>query len=147
MSFFSKREYHYRIGNCQYGSAGYSWKGSSGTKGQYGYFNSTTCPSGWVLANGSNGTVDLRGEFIRSWDAGRGVDGGRGLGSYQEQRTNNLGRVRYSYASGTNSNVNEHGGLSSPVRTGDGTGYGLQFENRGGETRSRNIALLACMKE
>lgn len=36
-----------------------------------------------MSANGANGTVDLRGEFIRGWDGGRGVDSGRALASWQ----------------------------------------------------------------
>ena len=45
-------------------------------------FNTTTCPTGWVAADGT-GTIDLRGEFIRGLDSGRGVDTGRTLGSWQ----------------------------------------------------------------
>lgn len=73
------------------------------------YFPRTTAPTGWLKCNGaaisrtaySNlfaiiGTTfgagdgvntfnlpDLRGEFIRGWDDGRGVDSGRALGSAQ----------------------------------------------------------------
>jgi len=45
-------------------------------------FNSTTCPAWWAIADGVNGP-DLRGEFIRGLDSGRGVDGGRILGDWQ----------------------------------------------------------------
>ena len=51
------------------------------------YFNLSSCPAGWVLADGTNGTNDLRGAFLRSLDLGKGRDelgGGRTLGSYQE---------------------------------------------------------------
>lgn len=77
--------------------------------GLVGHFARTTAPSGWLKANGAAisrtayadlfaaiGTTfgagdgfntfnlpDLRGEFIRGWDDGRGVDGGRTLGSGQ----------------------------------------------------------------
>ncbi|MDD4151369.1 MAG: hypothetical protein PHR68_02030 [Candidatus Gracilibacteria bacterium] len=47
-------------------------------------FNLSTCPDGWIAANGSNGTPDLRGEFIRGLDSGRGVDTGRSLASWQK---------------------------------------------------------------
>ncbi|UCZ77385.1 phage tail protein [Dickeya zeae] len=59
-----------------------------------------TAPSGWLKCNGqsfdksvyprlaqvypSGVLPDLRGEFIRGWDDGRGVDTGRQLGSWQE---------------------------------------------------------------
>jgi len=34
-------------------------------------FNLASCPTGYSPANGSNGTPDLRGEFIRGLDSGR----------------------------------------------------------------------------
>ena len=56
---------------------------------------SATPPTGWLKCNGAafsaeeypelakayptNKLPDLRGEFIRGWDDGRGVDSGRGL--------------------------------------------------------------------
>lgn len=43
----------------------------------------TTCPSGWVVADGHNSIPDLRGVYVRGWDNGAGVDPGRTLGSYQ----------------------------------------------------------------
>lgn len=59
-------------------------------------YGGTTAPSGWLLCNGqsTNGhqelaavvganVPDLRGEFIRGWDNGRGVDVGRGFKSWQ----------------------------------------------------------------
>ncbi|MGL5632241.1 MAG: phage tail protein, partial [Azovibrio sp.] len=77
--------------------------------GMTGFFASTTAPNGWLKANGSAvsrttyaalfavvGTTfgigdgsttfnlpDLRGEFIRAFDDGRGVDSGRAFGSTQ----------------------------------------------------------------
>lgn len=61
---------------------------------------SATPPTGWLKCNGasfsaekypelakaypSNKLPDLRGEFIRGWDDGRGVDNGRGLLSSQK---------------------------------------------------------------
>lgn len=53
------------------------------TPGLYGYFNANSCPTGWTLADGTSGTLDMRGEFIRTWDRGRGIDSGRALGSFQ----------------------------------------------------------------
>lgn len=46
-------------------------------------FNLASCPTGWSAANGSGGTPDLRGEFIRGLDSGRGVDSARGLATSQ----------------------------------------------------------------
>lgn len=56
-------------------------------------FYGPTCPTGWAAANGTANsvkktdgtlaTLDLRGEFIRGLDGGRGIDPSRGLGSFQ----------------------------------------------------------------
>lgn len=63
-------------------------------------FPSETPPTGWLKCNGaafdkakypglaavfpSGNLPDLRGEFIRGWDDGRGVDSGRALNSWQD---------------------------------------------------------------
>jgi hypothetical protein len=47
------------------------------------------CPEGWAPANGTNGTPDLRGQFVRARDDRAVIDGGqdpdgiRALGSVQ----------------------------------------------------------------
>jgi len=46
-------------------------------------FNSSSCPTGWSKANGTNGTIDLRGEFIRWFDDWKWIDSWRTLGSNQ----------------------------------------------------------------
>ncbi|MDT0499717.1 MULTISPECIES: phage tail protein [unclassified Halomonas] len=77
--------------------------------GMVAHFARSTAPTGWLKANGAAvsrsvyselfaaiGTSygegdgfttfnlpDLRGEFLRGWDDGRGIDGGRALGSSQ----------------------------------------------------------------
>nr|VFK58489.1 MAG: Phage Tail Collar Domain [Candidatus Kentron sp. TUN]VFK61639.1 MAG: Phage Tail Collar Domain [Candidatus Kentron sp. TUN]VFK67353.1 MAG: Phage Tail Collar Domain [Candidatus Kentron sp. TUN] len=96
---------------------------------------------------GSGGTFylpDLRGEFIRGLDDGRGVDGGRSLGSYQSSQ--NLSHAHTVY-------------LSEAVFSGGPTGNNVT-NNRsiwtdlnltssysgGNEARPRNIALLALIK-
>ena len=45
--------------------------------------NASSCPPGWSKADGSSGTVDLRGVYIRGLDTGAGRDSGRVLASYQ----------------------------------------------------------------
>jgi hypothetical protein len=47
------------------------------------WINATTCPAGWVTANGAAAVPDLRGVFVRGLDTGSGQDPGRTLGSYQ----------------------------------------------------------------
>ncbi|KYG64795.1 hypothetical protein AZI86_11360 [Bdellovibrio bacteriovorus] len=89
---------------------GTNWTSLSGAPaGLVSAFSVNTCPAGWLEANGATvsrttysalfsavGTTfgagdgsttfqlpDLRGEFIRGWDHGRGVDSGRTFGSWQ----------------------------------------------------------------
>ena len=129
------------------------------------YFAGQTAPTGWLKANGAAvsrstyaalfaaiGTTygagdgrstfnlpDLRGEFVRGWDDGRGVDNGRVFGSAQADEFK----------------AHTHGGV--PQRAGDRDrggevswfsidGIGQTEAAGGSETRPRNIALLACIK-
>ena len=83
---------------------------------------------------------DLRGEFIRGWDNGRGADPGRVFGSWQgaETRSHQHGTP---YAHGVVSN-NSSGAVMMV-----GTGSMAWTSSSGGnETRPRNVAMLACIK-
>lgn len=42
--------------------------------GTLAYFDLSSCPSGWSLANGSGGTLDARGRFLRATNQGSGRD-------------------------------------------------------------------------
>lgn len=88
---------------------------------------------------------DLRGEFQRGLDDGRGVDGGRSIGTAQAQDIQ-------SHNHGVNS-------TAGPINTGNGsiphgatTGTMYKYNNLtttstgGTETRPRNIPMLACIK-
>lgn len=66
------------------GAGVYSWVNTIPT-GAVIAFNANTCPTGWIKANGQSGTPDLRGEFVRGLDDGRGVDAGRNLASTQTE--------------------------------------------------------------
>ncbi|OXR47856.1 hypothetical protein PuT2_15685 [Pusillimonas sp. T2] len=108
----------------------------------YAFFHALACPDGWLMADGLNGTLDLRGEFIRGWDAGRGVDSGRPLGAWQADELKrhahqaNTGRLAGNgFASGGNLLPRELNLMSATSETG------------GDETRPRNVALLACAKQ
>ena len=137
--------------------------------GNVSLFATATPPTGWLKANGAAvnratyaalftaiGTTfgagdgsttfnvpDLRGEFVRGWDDGRGLDTGRVFGSAQLDQFEN--HTHYSTASGWVGN----GGNASG---GAGVAYGLAGANSaasgkyGAETRPRNVALLYCIK-
>ncbi len=134
------------------------------------HFATTVTPSGYIKANGAavsrttyanlfakvgtfwgtgNGSTtfnvpDLRGEFIRTFDDGRGIDSGRSFGSFQAEE----------FKSHT------HPQRGSVVTTGSFTGYQMDLDNTnatvsmniptdaagGEETRPRNIALSAYIK-
>lgn len=148
--------------------------------GTIAWFAASSAPGGFVKANGAAlsrtayaglfaviGTTygagdgsttfnvpDLRGEFIRGFDDGRGVDTGRSIGTAQGDAMEN-----HRHAQGTDGF--NHGGYSassSGTQTG-ATGYGDNTTSTplpvlsGGsavktasENRPRNVALLACIK-
>lgn len=92
-----------------------------------------------VDGNGDPFLVDMRGEFLRGLDVGRGVDAGRVLGTWQadELKAHVHDHTRQGGLLG------QHGGVgnSSDAQTTD------QTESTGGdETRPRNIAVLWCIK-
>lgn len=129
-----------------------------GQPGMYAYFNRTSCPTGWVKANGGNGTRDLRGEFIRSWDNGRGLDSGRSIGSVQGhslQRHNHyqrtgVGNVTSNSTWGVPDDHWRWSDSNNIPRTGWPSARSFDTGNKGNydnETRPRNVALLACMKK
>lgn len=133
-------------------------------------FARSTPPTGWLRCNGAAvsrttfntlfaalGTTfgvgdgsstfnlpDLRGEFIRGLDDGRGVDAGRLLGSAQSD----------AFKSHTHSLPlsNDSGSITNnPPQSGDDAGSalgGAYTTNASGdtETRPRNVALLYCIK-
>lgn len=156
-------------------------------------FAMNQAPAGWLMANGAavsraeysrlfaaigtthgsgNGSTtfnlpDLRGEFVRGWDNGRGVDTGRTLGS----RQGDLFRAHNHTASTGTAGRHRHG--LSIIRANASTGnyledasssaeglnrfnytdyegehnHSVTVNNNGGaETRPRNVALLYCVK-
>lgn len=148
---------------------------SSGTKaGTVNHFASSNAPNGWLKANGAlvsrsayaalfavigttygagDGSTtfavpDLRGEFVRSLDDGRGVDSGRSIGTAQADAlqghehtqiwsnagsygTTSAGSGRYPSTMGTEGIVSD--GVNGIPR-------------KAAETRPRNVAMLACIK-
>jgi len=144
---------------------GTAWVVSSIAAGFVMNFAANSPPSGWLKANGAAvsrtayaalfaviGTTfgvgdgsttfnlpDVRGEFIRGWDDGRGVDSGRAIGTAQAA----------DLASHTHSLPAWIGSLyaSGVAMAGAGGGSSMTSNATGGaETRPRNVAFLACIK-
>ena len=85
---------------------------------------------------------DLRGEFVRGWDNGRGIDSGRVLGSSQtDEFKAHVHKYGHPHSSAYGMTITTYPG----VRPGNNTGY-TTAATGGTETRPRNIALLACIK-
>lgn len=103
---------------------------------------------------------ESRGEFLRGWDHGRGVDAGRDLGSTQlDQMQRITGKLDFMNSSTaftnstgvfkkTGTSVQSHGGGGGGAFPGD-----LEFDSAGsvgaragGETRPRNLAVMWCIK-
>lgn len=143
--------------------------------GQVCFFAMATAPTGFLTCNGAAvsrtnyaslfaaiGTLygvgdgsttfnlpDLRAEFIRGADLGRGVDSGRAFGSAQTDafqghghnlatQPNGPGGGTGTYAAGATNNATS---IGAPVTDGtNGT------PRTAAETRPRNVALLPCIK-
>lgn len=141
--------------------------GASATPGEVTHFARSTAPAGWLPCNGvavsrstyaalfgaigttfgaGNGSTtfnvpDLRGEFIRGFDGGRGVDSGRAFGSAQDDELRAHTHLAWA---GTG-----QGSLNVPAVDNDGNtpNRSNPTSSTGGvETRPRNVALLPCIK-
>lgn len=102
---------------------------------------------GTTFGNGDGATTfnipDLRGEFIRGWDDGRGVDSGRVFGSYQGDSLKSHTHTYVKPVLSTNpldhdSSLDADRSVTTTTEPTSATGDT--------ETRPRNIALLACIK-
>lgn len=90
---------------------------------------------------------DFRGEFLRGWDDGRGVDSGRALGSAQGDsfKSHNHDGVLQETSGKHRVTSNRGQGVSSVDATGSNVGD-TTGDTGGSETRPRNIALLVAIK-
>ncbi|OWY40346.1 hypothetical protein CEK28_04910 [Xenophilus sp. AP218F] len=162
--------------------------------GKVSHFAMTAPPAGWVKCDGALlsraaypalfaaigttfgagdgkttfGVPDLRGEFVRGWDDGRGVDSSRAFGSSQSGQNQSHEHGWGIWSSRTvevpNGDFAPNGVLLKQV-----TGSAVEFDNYsygdttnlpgpanivkgvtsgqgGNEARPRNVALLACIK-
>lgn len=148
------------------------------------FFTSGALPDGWLPANGAavsrtiyaplfkvigtrfgagDGSTtfnlpDLRGEFIRGWDGGRGVDANRAFGVVQTDAIRNIvgsvsgGSVFGLFDGASGAMRVAQGGNQMNITTG-GSAYYNDFNfdasrvvPTANENRPRNVALLACIK-
>lgn len=134
-------------------------------------FAMSTPPTGWLECNGSavsrstyaalftaigtthgagNGSTtfnlpDIRGEFVRGYDNGRGVDSGRTFGSAQSGA---IESHTHSLKLGADNQIG-HDASAEGDRTVDASGSATAnyiASTGGSETRPRNIALMYCIK-
>lgn len=113
---------------------------------------------GTTYGNGDGSTTfnlpDLRGEFIRGWDSGRGVDSGRVFGSSQLDDFESHSHGPDGYPPGLNGIWVDWVNAPVPrfeVASNPGSGVWLKSmpttaATGGTETRPRNVALLPCIK-
>ena len=125
-------------------------------------------PAGWLKCNGAAFTAaqypklalaypvlklpDLRGEFLRGWDDGRGVDSGRVLLSAQDDALQNITGSMLDISAGINNNTSGAFSASTLVPNLGDTPVGGSFKQANysfdasrvartsAETRPRNIA-------
>ncbi|WP_342309115.1 phage tail protein [Pseudomonas fluorescens] len=98
---------------------------------------------------------ESRGEFLRGWDHGRGIDAGRAIGSYQldamQNIVGNVGGVRNDSAS-----ITPSGPFTAVSEAGNFTNGGARLTSvafdaskvvrTASETRPRNMAVMWCIK-
>jgi hypothetical protein len=163
----SKYYYYNRTAWVEVGSgASGSSSGSTVPANTVSAFNQETCPAGWVLADGTGGTPDLRGIFIR----GAGVNGimqmangtnfSATYGQYQndsmQQITGGFNTDRISFISGS-------GAFSTTNRATNNADWGTRSGDKevlfdsanstaqggartGAETRPASYAMIYCVK-
>ena len=96
----------------------------------------------WGVGDGSTtfNLPDMRGEFLRGWDNGRGVDSGRALASSQTDEFESHTHSVTGYAGVNGATYRIDSGVTSG-ESGNSTG-----STGGTETRPRNIAMMYIIK-
>lgn len=109
----------------------------------------------WGAGDGSTTFTlpDLRGEFVRGWDNGKGTDSGRAFASSQtdafqghQHVTTSTGGGNFT-GTGTSGLSNIGGGTAPTFQSGNPVTDGSSGTPRtAAETRPRNFALMYCIK-
>lgn len=137
--------------SCQNGSHGKEWVGAGSTpEGMYAFFHATECPSGWTLADGQNGTLDMRGKFVRGV-GGNSAELGEVQGDAIRNITGSFHLGRRGGADGASgaftrrSNANAASSAGSRYSAAKWVEFDAsQVVPTADENRPVNIALLAC---
>jgi microcystin-dependent protein len=135
------------------------------------FFAMSTAPAGWLKANGAiisratyaalfaaigttfgvgDGSTtfrlpDLRGEFVRGFDDGKGTDSGRAFGSSQAGQMPSHTHTQ-EISNSTAGGLNRGAGSNGAFLQYSGTTTAAGGTENSSENRPRNIALLACIK-
>ena len=130
----------------------------------YGVLGVTYGTGAGTQANTTFRVPDLRGEFIRGWDHGRGVDTGRALGARQGdllESHHHVGLYNSPYGTGKFYKYGyKHNGVNTDASLGLGafpdlnialhdnnTANAIKTGATGGtETRPRNVAMMVAIK-
>lgn len=88
---------------------------------------------------------ESRGEFLRGWDHGRGVDAGRTIGSYQTGQLESHDHLTWAENKYSSPASLGSSGAVAPHNIGAYAGVRTGFTG-GTETRPRNLAVIWCIK-
>jgi len=97
-------------------------------------------------SGGSFNLPDLRGEFIRGWDGGKGTDSGRTFGTFQNHQLELHSHGRGAIYPGSGPEQNQSGSREDNTSFNQQTTTSGSTGNFGSETRPRNVALLPCIR-
>ncbi|MFJ3447733.1 phage tail protein [Pseudomonas sichuanensis] len=89
---------------------------------------------------------DSRGEFLRGWDNGRGIDPGRNLGSWQQADFPSHNHEFKDRAGLSSTAAGNNLTVPSNVRVGNPSGSQTTADTGGMENRPRNLAVMWCIK-
>ncbi len=109
-----------------------------------------TCPTGYQTADGTNGTSDARGVYIRGLDSGAGVDPGRVLGTLQADQfinhTHGSPTVVASMVFGSSTFAGATAITNGIASSSAPATLGMNSPAGGTETRPNTIVVLYCEK-
>lgn len=129
----------------------YGWLECNGAAVSRSAYATLFASIGTTFGNGNGSTTfnlpDLRGEFLRGWDNGRGADSGRVLGSSQSHALqHHLHNYLRPLSKSDTDRGTGGGSLWSIDENQTGVTGGISTGNSANETRPRNVALMFCIR-